>query len=247
MKFQVISDLHLETKAGWVKPPKLAPTLFLAGDIGDPYSKKWRSFMEYCAATWDKVFYVAGNHEYYKNSLDKVITYIEEQFYEIGRDKLVLLYRGKMIPFEGHFIVGCTLWSNIHPIAFADMNDKTYIRKGSCGKKITIEDYLEEHRRDKAWLEDVISKNVTEKFIVMTHYCPSFKLMNPVYSDYGLLNTGFYSELDKLIQPHVKLWICGHTHKALDTKIDSTRCIINPIGYEREQTGFNGEAFELAC
>lgn len=243
MKFQVISDLHLETRPGWVKPPRKAPYLFLAGDIGDPYSKKWQSFIEYCAETWDKVFYVTGNHEFYKNSMDDVIHHIESKFREINPVKLVLLQRGVMYPFEGYFIVGCTLWSDIKPVAFHSMNDATYIKKD--GERITIEDYLLEYKKDSNWLKEVITKNESIKLIVLTHHCPSFKLMNPGFEHYGEVNTGFYSALDNIIKPQVKLWICGHTHKALETTIGSTQFIINPIGYERETTGFREEAFEI--
>lgn len=245
-QFQVLSDLHLETKQGWVKPPKKAPVLFLAGDIGDPYSEKWRKFIEYCADTWDKVFYVAGNHEYYKNDIHKVNDAIETFFAECRPEKLVLLRRWKETTYKGYRIVGCTLWSEISQSAFASMNDKNYIRDSQQGyRKLGLSKYLAEFELDSTWLRETLAEK-EEPTLVLTHHCPSFKLMDARYERYGDLNTGFFSDLDELFLPHVKLWICGHTHVAKDLQLGPTRCIINPIGYTREETGFSEEAFALS-
>jgi predicted phosphohydrolase len=227
----------LETKPGWVKPPKKAPVLFLAGDIGDPYSTKWRQFMEYCAQTWDAVFYVIGNHELYKNKLKDVQSHIESVFAELNSKVLHLLGRNKIVYYKDYKIVGCTLWSNIAHEAYLRMNDSVYIRD------MTFDIYHAEFQHDSQWLKETLAER--HDTIVMTHHCPSFKLMNPAYSKEGAINTAFYSELDELFQSHVKLWICGHTHTANDIQLGPTRCIINPIGYARENTAYRDEAFEL--
>ena len=67
MKIQVYSDLHLEFYDTF---PKLIPTakyLILAGDIGIINETFFSEFIQYVSKNWIKVFYILGNHEYYKH------------------------------------------------------------------------------------------------------------------------------------------------------------------------------------
>jgi predicted phosphodiesterase len=239
MLIQVISDLHLETKPGFQpRPPRRAPVLFLAGDIGNPHSHQWRLFIEYCAQTWDHVFYVAGNHESYKNDVNVIEDYIASEL----KSNMTLLRRGVVAEWEGWSVRGCTLWSRATPAAFKSMNDHYYIKDGA--EAFTAASMLKRHEDDVEWLTAELKK--PGPTIVMTHHCPSFSLMSPQYEKYGELNTGFYTALDELLETEEKrVWICGHTHTACDKVVRGTRCIINPIGYSREDSSYRDEAFEV--
>ena len=67
---------------------------------------------------------------------------------------------------------------------------------------------------------------------MLTHYVPSFKLIEPKYSKYGKLNTLFATDLEYLIQKPIEAWICGHTHSILDMKINNIYCGINALGHD---------------
>ncbi len=137
MKFQFVSDVHLEIDpvsrlTEFMKP--CAPYLVLAGDIC-AYSMKdrLRTFLEYCSANWKRVFYVAGNHEYYNKSSHE-LRFIASQDPVRGKPKDMLdiemwlretcgnfanvtfLQKDKVyLQEESTYILGCTLWSFIKP------------------------------------------------------------------------------------------------------------------------------------
>ena len=94
-KFQYISDIHLETHHNTsknifekiLKPS--APYLVLCGDIGYPGAELYKPFLEYCSKNFERVFYIAGNHEFYNDT--KSIKYLKtKQFIEksVSEDEL---------------------------------------------------------------------------------------------------------------------------------------------------------------
>lgn len=84
MKFQIYSDIHLEffTVEGKLQKnyaaqhlpeiPVLCDNLALLGDIGYPSHKTYRDFVLLQASRFKRVFIVAGNHEYYRSSIQEV-------------------------------------------------------------------------------------------------------------------------------------------------------------------------------
>ena len=73
-RIQYVSDLHLECYSYAVFPLLVKPTaryLALAGDIGQPGQKIYRSFFDYVARYWDEVFYVAGEQEYGNKAIEE--------------------------------------------------------------------------------------------------------------------------------------------------------------------------------
>jgi hypothetical protein len=66
VKFQYISNLHLDLyPLGLFDIDAIAPYLLLAGDIGNPYQKKYELFLENISKKFEKIFIISGNHEYY--------------------------------------------------------------------------------------------------------------------------------------------------------------------------------------
>lgn len=69
MKFQIISDLHLEYYN--VLPDiskifkKAAPNLILTGDVCYFKHHNFLKFFIEVSKNYDKIFYIPGNHEYY--------------------------------------------------------------------------------------------------------------------------------------------------------------------------------------
>ena len=73
MIVQYFSDLHLETyhrlKLNSIlkKIKIVGEVLILCGDIGNPFSYNYRTFLEYISDKYKKIFIIAGNHEFYRN------------------------------------------------------------------------------------------------------------------------------------------------------------------------------------
>lgn len=87
IKIQYVSDIHLETHHNTSKTifekilKPSAPYLALCGDIGYPGAQLYEPFLKYCSESFEQVFYIAGNHEYYNDS--RAIKYLKtKQFIE---------------------------------------------------------------------------------------------------------------------------------------------------------------------
>jgi len=210
MKFQILSDLHLEfyknlpTNICNDAFPK-APILFLVGDIGYPSDKIWIEFIEWCEAKYDRIFYVQGNHESYTKDIDQTTNNISSVFE--SKPKFTLLERGVISYLDGYKIIGCTLWSEQTYDIYSKMNDSKYIYKN--GSYLRLPDLLDMHRQDKEWLDSQVDENT----IVITHYLPSFDLIHPKFKtpNYIYYHSAYASNCDDIILKS-KLWIYGHTH-----------------------------------
>lgn len=89
MKFQFISDIHLESrkKIPIIEKIKDIDNLFLLGDIGIPGTDIYVKFMDWCSKNYKNVFIIYGNHEYYnKNSKKSILidTMLDRKKYMIN-------------------------------------------------------------------------------------------------------------------------------------------------------------------
>jgi len=118
LRFQILSDLHLEVCGQYTsfEIPHCAPFLLLAGHIGrlidyDLYlallAKQTKSF--------EKVFLVLGNHEFYGLSFSAGLEVARKLVAEpVLEGKVVWLHQRRFdIPDSTLTILGCTLWSKI--------------------------------------------------------------------------------------------------------------------------------------
>ena len=145
MKFQYLSDLHLEFPSNkkWVKKniKPIGDYLLIAGDTGyltnsrknHIYENYCDSFLKYCSDNWKQTILIPGNHEYY----GKFPLYISKNDYEIASitsvkiHPNVTLLNNDIFDIEGDEydirVFGATLWSYINPEEFSEiwscMND----------------------------------------------------------------------------------------------------------------------------
>jgi predicted phosphodiesterase len=242
---QILSDLHLEfykklpTNICNDHFPK-APTLFLVGDIGYPFDDIWLKFIEWCESKYEKIFYVQGNHESYKNDIDKITDYIRTTLNE--KPKFTFLDRGKIAYLDGYKVIGCTLWSEQTINIYSKMNDSQYIYKN--GSYLSLYDLLDMHKEDKKWLDG----NVDENTIVITHHLPSYDLIHPKYKIpfYKDYHSAYASDCNSIVLK-AKIWIYGHTHIGSDVMFENkVRCICNPYAYPDEShKHFTNKVFYL--
>jgi predicted phosphodiesterase len=226
MKIRILSDLHLEFHrdkgANFIKSLETNDTdvLVLAGDIST--SEYIEEALNQFASKFPKVLYVHGNHEYYKNKRDDVVSATIRAVLK-HNSNLYWLNRNA-VTIDGVRFVGTTLW---FPSNKQSIKLKGYINDFYC-----IEDCdpwaFEENKKNIKFLIDEVRKGD----VVITHHLPSFKSVHRMYKN-DPMNCYFVCEMDDLIiEKQPALWIHGHTHFSMDYKIENTRIVCNPYGYE---------------
>ena len=254
MKFQLISDLHLEKYDKLPNMDKLiipkAKNLILAGDICFAKHDNFLPFFKKISQLFDKIFYVFGNHEYYTHnfncySIDEVEIYIKEKLE--GIENIIILQKDFKELEDDIIIIGATLWSYLSrkdifaPIKY--LSETNFI---SVENKIMLHPNITNkvHLEHKKWIEYMLSCFESKKIIVVTHYLPSKRCINKKYK-YDAFSKSFYSNCDHLVQK-ANVWCAGHTHTPMVRHIKGVPIYINPCGYLWEHNTFDKEfVFEV--
>jgi hypothetical protein len=211
--------------------------------------------LEFCAANWKQVFYVAGNHEYYNKSSHE-LRFISKQDPEKGRPRAMIdvemwlreecgrfanvTFLQKDIFYlqeEATYVLGCTLWSGIpadkYDLAKSGMVDYRRIWTDT-GALITPTEVTGLYVDHANWLLAELSKiDVRDKVLVITHHLPSFQMIDTKYEG-NPLNTCFASEVLEKLPRQPDAWICGHSHIRTSRVIGRTLCALNARGYPGE-------------
>jgi predicted phosphodiesterase len=239
MRLLVLSDLHLEL---WgerapqfdvcISKPDI---VILAGDIhSHARAPAWaaESFPDL------PVLYVAGNHEYYGEAIEKVEDEIvrecdlHEHVHYLDCDEYIL---------GGIRFLGATLWtdfflfgpdckSRVVSQSQRQMNDYQRIKVAARGyKKLQPQDTAQLHSKHKTWLAGKLEQPFAGHTVVVTHMAPSMCSITPEYAE-DLVSGAFASNLDHLVSK-ADVWIHGHTHASFDYQIKQCRVVANPMGY----------------
>ena len=234
MKIQYCSDLHLEfpeNKNFMEENPIIAEgeVLILAGDI-IPFSRinKANEFFDYLSGSFEKVWWIPGNHEYYHYDL------VEKKgtFNEQVRDN-VHLVNNSTFDYRNVRFVFSTLWSRISPPNAWEisrgLNDFQLIKCN--GNRLTPDDYNQLHINSLEFLNnELVNKSV--KTVVVTHHVPTF-LNYPEKYKADVLNEAFASELFEQVEAsQANYWIYGHHHQYVEPfTIGTTTLLTNQLGY----------------
>jgi predicted phosphohydrolase len=240
---QYCSDLHLEfpvnkkyLEANPIKPK--GEILFLAGDI-IPFAEmeKEKAFFDFVSGNFEQVFWVAGNHEYYRSDILHRTGVVNEKIREN-----VSLVNNVSIPYKHVRFVFSTLWSKIDRararVIQKSMSDFHLIRKGA--KKIDVSDYNDLHQACREFLSAELQTETEQPTIVVSHHVPTFSHYPEKYR-HSELNPAFAVELHDLIESSAAdYWIYGHHHSAIpDFKINKTTLTTNQLGYVEYGEHFN--------
>ncbi len=226
MKIRILSDLHLEFHRDkgvqFIKSLEVNDTdvLVLAGDIIT--QKHIKECLTQFANKFPKVFYIHGNHEFYKARRDDVVYATVEAVLK-NNTNLYWLNRN-VVTIDGVRFVGTTLWfpSNKQSLKLKNRINDFYCVEG-CDPWA-----FEENDKNVKFLTDEVKKGD----VVITHHLPSFKSVHQMYKG-DPMNCYFVCEMDNLIiERQPTLWIHGHTHFSMDYKVENTRIVCNPYGYE---------------
>ena len=240
MKFQIMSDLHLEFGRLDI-PPVLGDVLILAGDINTMASVAW---INQVADNYRETIYICGNHEYYSSSFRLPMDEVEEAIKKSLSSRVTFL-QNESLDIGDRMIHGCTLWTsfednkreskdraNLHMNDFRGLITKAGVDPIQFDPRniFKADDAYDLHKESVEFLE----KNVKEGDIVVTHHLPSFQCVSPRFAG-SPINGAFASDLDYIIEEKKPaLWVFGHTHDSVDIDIDNTRCVCNPRGYTPE-------------
>ena len=245
--FQIVSDIHIEYRNNSVPDPlsiitPSADILILAGDIGSLYKfNQLKQFLCKLSIYFMYIIYVPGNHEYYEIDDIKPMTMNEltEKFIilknEIGN--LYILNRDS-ITINDICITGCTLWSN--PLIKLPKFVKIF------GIDTTM--YNNMFLRDLSYINKMINycKVKKLKLIVVTHYCPTYQIINERKKKNRYVSL-YTSDLDHLLYySKVHTWICGHIHSNFDMKTKGgTRIVGNQKGKPRDYVNDYSKSFTI--
>jgi predicted phosphodiesterase len=245
MKLHVVSDLHLGFR-DFDLPETDADVLVLAGDVdvglrGIERAKAW--------ARGRPVLYVAGNHEFYGESVPRHVQKMRDA--AAGSD--VRFLEEEAVVLGGVRFLGCTLWTGFDLFgtrnvaaaeAQAGMNDYRQIRVDPEYRRLRPTDTMAWHARSLRWLVERLEERFDGPTVVITHAAPSLDSVAPIYRR-ETLTAAFASDLRALLDGRAALWIHGHTHFCCDYTVGGTRVIANQRGYPHEDTGGFDPAFTV--
>lgn len=203
---QYISDIHLESRSEFPLLPVRSKNLALIGDIGNPFKNNYADFLKYTSDNYERVFLVAGNHEYWHHR--KTHQQVDDKIHSIVQKLPNIEYlNNSQTELNNYIILGGTLW--------------------------TPNNYSILHQQSLDWLQKSIENNYNKNIIVLTHYLPSFKLIVPKYQsqEYDKIRNRYASDLDHLINLPIRYWLCGHSHCTFEIKINNVFCAINAFEY----------------
>jgi predicted phosphodiesterase len=264
MRINVISDLHLEFSD--LELPG-GEVLILSGDVceakhvkaeydinnilneGSPSTGNFkrsdrytRFFHEECCK-YDKVFYVAGNHEHYGYTYHKTIPHLKEMM-----PANVTVLEKEAVEYNGVLFLGGTLWTDMNKNdeltlyhMKSMMNDYRQVTMLNEAKnvyhRLIPEHTVAEHVKTKQLFRFFLEENRAKKnlpVVVCTHHSPSKVSTHPRYTHDVIMNGAYSSDLSEFIldHPEIKVWTHGHTHDMFDYQIGDTRIICNPRGYK---------------
>lgn len=241
MRFQLLSDLHLETEDFELQPAPDAELLVLGGDI----DSTWQGLERFRG--WPvPMLMVAGNHEFDGRELHTAWPALRNRCDELGitlleQQSLVLTGRdGRRVRF-----VATVRWCDFDAFG-AGQRDKA-LRAGSYfmrvmratrgGHVFDAAQVRDEALACRAWLSaELARRGDWDATVALTHFAPSLRSADPRY---GLqAGTASFCNADDELLPLAQLWVHGHLHCRHDysvTQADGriTRVVCNARGHVR--------------
>lgn len=235
MLLQYCSDLHLEfpENRNWLNKNALqpmAPVLVLAGDI-IPFQElaTQKDFFDQLADSFEMVYWLPGNHEYYHGN----IVERSGSFCEKIREN-VWLVNNRVISYRGVRLVFSTLWSKI------SLEKEWKIERSLSDFQVisnndrffSVGDVNRLHDDSLSFLQNELGKDAVAKTVVVTHHVPTYHHYPPKYKA-NELNEAFATELYDFIEKSgARAWIYGHVHHNTDDfLIGDTLMTTNQLGY----------------
>lgn len=243
MRIAFGSDLHHEFWNRFdVEPCPFmmdADVLVVAGDAGVGLTPIKEVHARH-ADQVDRILYLPGNHEYYRQSMPKLDAALAEVCADLG---VVLLQPDTVHAENGVRFVGATLWTDYRyggnrmmnmMNAESGLNDHRLIKIDRSPWKFLPKHAAERHARDLAWIMGVVAEPHDGPTVVVSHHAPHHNSIAPDYvrSD---INACYVSDiLEEPLPGPIAAWIHGHVHAPMDYTINGVRVVANPRAYPGE-------------
>ncbi|BDT61312.1 phosphatase [Massilia varians] len=251
MRLLILSDLHLEV---WRDHgPRIDVSIsrpdvvILAGDIHTKFRAPSWAAQNFSGIP---IVYVAGNHEYYGEAIEKTGDAIAQ---ECMRYPSVHYLDCAEYIYDDVRFLGATLWTDFALFspdrkwsamldAKAAMNDYQRIKVATAGyRKLHPQDTARLHSAQRIWLQEKLDEPFAGHTVVVTHMAPSMRSVAPKYAA-DPVSAAFASNLDDLVG-RANVWVHGHTHSSFDYEVEGCRVVANPLGYLMRNGGAENEQF----
>lgn len=244
LRINYMSDLHFEfNEPDWLPPLPVNPeVIVLAGDISTGEKAIEEVLLIHEAAPSASIIFVAGNHEFYRTSIDKQLIKFTEAFRD---DPKIHFLENNVVKIGRVKFLGCTLWSGFNVLdqeytrasmkeAQRSIGDFHLIRDRSGSQRYHPMSAIVRHRESRTWLANELKDSDPEKTVVVTHFPPT-----PGAKHFGiqedLLTNYFQNDLSDLIRKYQPaFWIYGHNHYSHTSSIGRTMIVSNQLGYPGE-------------
>ena len=260
-RFQLASDLHVEmTIDDPVVPVEfpdvVAPILVLAGDVYVGRRENYADVIRGFSDRWERVVYVAGNHEVYNGDGEDGQRYYLERIHSHIEDVCLRLPNVAFLN-DGYVEVGKTTffggtgWTDVPrqlwSISDCFMNDYSNVFTSRRGRvtRFSPETAYELHKEFAAKLEAFLDgykrtrkdADPDRRLVVVTHHCPSYAYRGMEWTrDEMYAPWYFSSDMARFVRPPVDVWAYGHTHASCNmVNSAGVKVISNPMGYRPEQ------------
>lgn len=215
--------------------------LLLAGDTCEArFVEKSKDLRRICRS-FDKVYAIAGNHEYYHGDIYMSEDHIRVDTLDI--ENFNFLQKEAVKLSDEVTLIAATLWTNFNKgdivakvKAEFGLNDYRLIRNGSTTysmvERLTASDIEAINKDHFNFIQDEVKK--ANKCIIMTHHAPIMNHINPEYVRHGDVNYAYASDYSEFILDNtdkIAVWAHGHTHDKRETLVGNTRVITNARGY----------------
>ena len=197
---------------------------------------------------------VAGNHEFYRSSIDNQIIRFRKA---IEHEPRIHFLENDAVVIEGVRFLGCTLWSgfdvlgkdNIQPAmkeASRCIADFQSIRDVDGEEPFTPMSAINRYKESRTWLETELRDSDPLKTVVITHFPPCREARNKNIKE-DLLACYFQANCLSLIETfQPAYWIYGHNHWNDSIFIGKTLVVSNQYGYPHEHLCNSSYQPELA-
>lgn len=247
-RIHILSDIHDDICKPALQVPfevedVSADVIVVAGDIDGRLSTGGRLLLERTRKHIPDVpiVAVAGNHDFWRGSVDREIERTRERLDDAG----IHILDCNTVVLGGVRFVGATLWTDYQITGYewqakrdcnARMNDFRYAKSGtgSVRSRLTPDRLQALHARHRRYIESVLATPFDGPTVVVTHHAPSEKSLREgsVFVGVDHTDAAYASDLEDVMREHSPaLWIHGHVHTAHDYEIGGTRVVCNPRGY----------------
>lgn len=248
MKFQIISDIHLEY---YDTLPQLnyffdvaAPNLILAGDICYYKHHNFLTFFEKINQLYENIFFIPGNHDYYAHNEIPEIGFEQIDFTikeNLSHLKNIHFIQNNMIEYDNTIILGNTLWfesnKTIEDPRVKLLTNPYYI-KFAHKFMPSFDSIKKTNNIHYNWLKNILKTiNTNKHIIVITHYLPSVNCIHKKYKN-NELNDLYFTNCEDIMK-YADIWISGHTHDPFTGNINGCPIFVNPRGDPDEITNYN--------